>query len=103
MLSTIKHLISVGHGRFDTNWNSGSFERLEPQTFTKNKLIEYPELSMERLDPLKLKGALDSITVRILDSGIGISIEGVATNMSFYGCDMAEFQQIEYVRLFFTL
>lgn len=60
-------------------------------------LIEYPELNLKPLNKFKPSGELDSFVLRMLDSGVGISIEGIASNISFYGFDKAEFQQIEYV------
>lgn len=59
--------------------------------------LEYPELGLDPLNPFKPKGAHDSFTVRVIDSGLGINVDGVASKISVYGFDKSEIQQIEYV------
>lgn len=56
-------------------------------------------MNLEPLNEVKPKGqALDSFTVRILNSGVGVSIDGVASKISIYGFDKTEHRQIEYVQ-----
>lgn len=50
---------------------------------------------MPSLNPYKPNGTLDSFKMRALDSGLGISVDGVASKISVYGLDKMEIQHIE--------
>lgn len=78
--------------RLDSLKLSSSIHYFVPKT-----PLEYPEMKLEPLNPFKPKGAHDSFTVRIIDSGLGLSVVGVASKMSVYGFDKMKIQQIEYV------
>lgn len=60
-------------------------------------ISEYQGTNLEPLNPYKPKGAHDSFTVKIIDSGLGLSVDGVVSKIIFYGFDKMEIKQIEYV------
>lgn len=59
-------------------------------------LLEYPNLNIPPLNPYKPEGALNWITIRTLESTLGISFDGCASKISIYGIDKMEFQEIEH-------
>lgn len=61
----------------------------------ENHLLENSDLEMPSLNPYKPNGTLDSFKMRALDSGLGISVDGVASKISVYGLDKMEIQHIE--------
>lgn len=50
---------------------------------------------MPPLNPFKPEGELDSLTVRSFGPGLGITLDGVASNISVYGFHTMEIQNFE--------
>lgn len=60
-------------------------------------MVEFPELNIPKLTPYKPTGALDSFKIYLGQSGLGITLDGYASNISIYGIKNLVFQHIEYV------
>lgn len=52
---------------------------------------------MPPLNPYKPIGALESFTMRTMETGLGLNAHSVAKQICIYGFDKMDVQQIEYV------
>lgn len=52
---------------------------------------------MPELTPYKPKGELESIRIHLQQPGLGITLDGHASNISIYGIQNLVFHHVEYV------
>lgn len=109
IIHSFKHIVQYGHGKCDSKRNSSIFIQMVIRFIQiilslfeyhfDSFFLEYSELNSVPLNPFKPRGAHDSFAVKIIDSGLGINVDGVASKISVYGFDQFGIQQLEYVNL----